>query len=152
MSNKSPSFRSSRIVYYGPHPCENCGVLIVKMGQEFGGNAFTNPTVMIYPNPEWHVHFCDPVDVHVRKGKEAREYIRAIFTRPIATRLSLGWIIVAKGPDKNVPALSNSAVISAHQTFATTEWGAWQSAHERYIAGWPTWGFPDKYPVLEEKE
>lgn len=54
------SFRSSRIIYYGPHACTNCGVTIAKMGQEFGGNAFTYPEGPIYPNTEWHPHVCDP--------------------------------------------------------------------------------------------
>lgn len=56
----SLTFRSSRIVYYGPHACENCGVMICKMGREFGGNAFTYPEGPIYPNTEWHPHVCDP--------------------------------------------------------------------------------------------
>jgi hypothetical protein len=54
------TFRSSKIVYYGPHSCENCGATIVKMGHEFGGNAFDQPDGPIYPNTEWHVHVCDP--------------------------------------------------------------------------------------------
>jgi hypothetical protein len=55
------TFRNSRIVYYGPHECSNCGVLIVKMGKEWGGTAFTNPDGPVYPNSEWHPHVCDPV-------------------------------------------------------------------------------------------
>ena len=54
------TFRSSRIIYYGPHACENCGALICKMAQAFGGNAFTYPEGPIYPNTEWHPHVCDP--------------------------------------------------------------------------------------------
>lgn len=54
------TFRSSRIIYYGPHACGNCDVLICKMGHEFGGNAFTYPEGPIYPNTEWHPHVCDP--------------------------------------------------------------------------------------------
>ena len=54
------TFRSSRIIYYGPHKCANCGVLICKMGHQFGGNAFTYPDGPIYPNTEWHPHVCDP--------------------------------------------------------------------------------------------
>lgn len=54
------TFRSSRIIYYGPHACTNCGVTICKMGLEFGGNAFTYPSGPIYPNTEWHPHVCDP--------------------------------------------------------------------------------------------
>lgn len=54
------TFRSSRIIYYGPHACSNCGISICKMGHEFGGTAFTYPSGPIYPNSEWHPHVCDP--------------------------------------------------------------------------------------------
>ena len=60
---KHLTFRSSRIIYYGPHLCSNCGVLICKMGYQFGGNAFTYPDGPIYPNTEWHPHVCDPKKV-----------------------------------------------------------------------------------------
>jgi hypothetical protein len=63
------TFRSSRIVYYGPHACQNCGVLICKMGFEFGGNAFTYPEGPIYPNTEWHPHVCDPRRVAMLPSK-----------------------------------------------------------------------------------
>jgi hypothetical protein len=56
----SLTFRSSRIIYYGPFACENCGAIICKMAHEFGGNAFTYPDGPIYPNTEWHAHVCDP--------------------------------------------------------------------------------------------
>ena len=58
------TFRNSRIIYYGPHACQNCGVLICKMGHQFGGNAFTYPSGPIYPNTEWHPHVCNPKDAH----------------------------------------------------------------------------------------
>lgn len=54
------TFRSSKIVYYGPHACANCGKNIAKMGIEWGGTAFTYPGGPIYPNTEWHPHVCDP--------------------------------------------------------------------------------------------
>lgn len=54
------TFRSSKIIYYGPHACDNCGDVIVRAGREFGGNAFNQPEGPIYPNTEWHVHICDP--------------------------------------------------------------------------------------------
>lgn len=66
------TFRSSRIVYYGPHSCENCGATIAKMGQEWGGTAFTYPEGPIYPNTEWHPHVCDPATVK-RKASPAKE-------------------------------------------------------------------------------
>ena len=54
------TFRNSRITYYGPHECSNCGQLIAKMGEEFGGSSFSYPSGPIYPNTEWHPHVCDP--------------------------------------------------------------------------------------------
>lgn len=57
------TFRSSKIIYYGPHACANCGILICKMGYDFGGNAFTYPEGPIYPNTEWNPHVCDPKNV-----------------------------------------------------------------------------------------
>lgn len=71
----SITFRSSRIIYYGPHACENCGVDICKMGFEWGASAFTYPTGPIYPNTEWHVHVCDP--------KQREQYARFKPTKPI---------------------------------------------------------------------
>ena len=56
----SLTFRSSRIIYYGPHACENCGEVVCKMGKEFGGNSFDYPNTPIYPNTEWHPHVCSP--------------------------------------------------------------------------------------------
>ena len=58
------------ITFYGPHECENCGVMICKMGVEWGGNSFTYPTEPIYPNTEWHLHICDQDKrrAMVRKG------------------------------------------------------------------------------------
>lgn len=64
------TFRNSRIVYYGPHECSNCGILIAKMGDEWGGTAFTYPSGPVYPNTEWHPHVCDPFEVKKRKGIE----------------------------------------------------------------------------------
>jgi hypothetical protein len=57
------TFRNSKIVYYGPHPCNGCGAMIVKMGVEWGGTAFNAPEGFAYPNTEWHPHVCDPADV-----------------------------------------------------------------------------------------
>jgi hypothetical protein len=47
-----------RAVYYGPHACDCCGVLIAKMGREWGGTAYTYPEGPIYPNTEWVLHSC----------------------------------------------------------------------------------------------
>lgn len=53
-------FTDRSIIYYGPHQCPNCGVMITKMGFEFGGNTFTYPNGPIYPNTPWYPHVCDP--------------------------------------------------------------------------------------------
>lgn len=60
------TFRNSKVIYYGPHACDNCGAEIVKMGIEFGGNMFDQPSGPIYPNTEWHVHVCDPKRVAMK--------------------------------------------------------------------------------------
>ncbi len=57
------TFRNSKIIYYGPHACENCGSTICRMGREWGGNSFDYPGGPIYPNTEWHAHICDPTNV-----------------------------------------------------------------------------------------
>ncbi len=56
------TFRNSKIIYYGPHACENCGATICRMGHEWGGNSFDYPGGPIYPNTEWHAHICDPLE------------------------------------------------------------------------------------------
>jgi hypothetical protein len=61
--SKGLTFRNSKIIYYGPHECEHCGVMICKAAVEQGGSSFTYPSGPIYPNTEWHVHFCDMQDV-----------------------------------------------------------------------------------------
>lgn len=57
------TFRNSKITYYGPHACENCGAMVVKAGKEWGGTVFTAPKGPVYPNTEWHPHVCDPAAV-----------------------------------------------------------------------------------------
>lgn len=81
------TFRNSRIIYYGPHACENCGAMICKMGHEFGGNAFTYPSGPIYPNTEWHPHVCDPVAVRniPRSTPDAICHITAFSGEPTVT-------------------------------------------------------------------
>jgi hypothetical protein len=71
MYSKLVTFRNSKIIYYGPHACENCGATIAKMGSEWGGTAFTYPDGPIYPNTEWHPHVCDQALVaehSIKKG------------------------------------------------------------------------------------
>ena len=46
-------------IWYGPHACEVCGVVIVKAAREHGGAEFNYPVgLTIYPNHAWapHVH------------------------------------------------------------------------------------------------
>ena len=89
------TFRNSKIVYYGPHTCENCGVMIVKMGTEWGGTAFTNPDGPIYPNTEWHPHVCDPVLVSQRKGMSAASVVTEHFPNANAiSSNSHGYVIL----------------------------------------------------------
>ena len=54
------TYDDPEIIYYGPHACSNCGATICKMALEFGGNSFTYPDDLIYPNTIWHPHVCDP--------------------------------------------------------------------------------------------
>ncbi len=146
MSKHPLSFRSTRITYYGPHPCENCGVTITKMGNEFGGNAFTYPKGNIYPNTEWHVHVCDPHDVRETEGIRAREFVLDHYAEkgwePIleAVRLPLGWVILRK-----------QTCVSTNQTYSDSELGAWRSAQELIVNYYPTWSPPSPVPVIERK-
>lgn len=106
MANNGLSFRSSRVVYRGPQVCSNCGVRIVKMADEFGGNAFTYPSDPILPNTEWHVHICDPAAALKVRGDKARDLVRGgphgCFTRAFAARVPKGWIIIAGPGDSKV--------------------------------------------------
>ena len=45
-------------VYYGPHPCERCGAMIVKQAREEGPMEFDVPEGPIYPNTRWMWHDC----------------------------------------------------------------------------------------------
>lgn len=58
----APEFKQD-VVYYGPHPCETCGAMIVKSSKEQGGfefDALSDNGEISYPNtkPElpWHRH------------------------------------------------------------------------------------------------
>lgn len=131
------TFRNSKITYYGPHSCENCGVEIVKMGTEWGGTAFTNPSGPIYPNTEWHPHVCDPSLVRQRRGTSAASRVREDFPQAVSVMVNqMGFIVL--GEQCSIDS-QHALVISANQTFATTEDGAWMSALERLQNMWPTW-------------
>jgi len=132
------TFRNSKIVYYGPYTCENCGMLIVKMGNEWGGTSFTNPEGPIYPNTEWHPHVCDPVLVHQRKGMSASSVVTMDFPKAHAVMVGrLGFVILGE-VCKDIET-GQALVISANNTFSTDEDGAWISALERLQNKWPTW-------------
>jgi hypothetical protein len=72
------TFRNSKIIYYGPYACENCGVLICRMAYKFGGNAFTYPSGPIYPNTEWYPHVCDPRQVKAKPKPTIAELERIL--------------------------------------------------------------------------
>lgn len=139
------TFRNSKIIYYGPHACENCGAMIVKMGAEWGGTAFTNPDGPIYPNTEWHPHVCDPKLVRSRKSMSAASRVLEDFPLAEAVLVNqLGFVILGEEPRPDSGTLS----ISANQTFADSEEGAWLSALERLQNKWPTWHIElDKYGI-----
>lgn len=120
--NQGLTFRSSKIVYYGPHACQQCGVTICKMAQGFGGNAFTYPDGPIYPNTEWHVHVCSPRDILRKKAIYCKE--RVLLAHPTAESVhsaSLGWFITA----------ASDNCLSGVQTYYGTEDAAWVGAKER---------------------
>lgn len=151
----SISFRSSAIVYYGPHSCENCGEKIVKAGREFGGTVFSQPEGHIYPNTEWRPHFCDPMVV--RKRVSASDSNSVVHDWPHANPWPIGeenFIILGEYVDdprhspKGMPAdlyqqklqrLEHVLVVSCNQTFYDTIEAAWAGAAERRGKNYPTW-------------
>lgn len=94
------TFRSSRIIYYGPHACSNCGVKICKMGTEFGGNAFTYPEGPIYPNTEWYPHVCDPKAVSPRDliATLRKMHLKAVAENVPSRMVTYGWLVEAPTP------------------------------------------------------
>lgn len=118
--NNGLTFRSSKIVYYGPHTCQQCGVSICKMAQGYGGNAFTYPDGPIYPNTEWHVHICNPKDILHKKAIYSRGRVQQEKTTALAVKEeNLGWRIIA-----------DDAAISGNQTFYDSEDAAWVGAKQ----------------------
>ncbi len=87
---QSMTFRNSKIVYHGPHPCNTCAVLVARMGYEFGGTAFTYPEGPVYPNTEWHPHVCDPHAVHEYKGACAKGYVQHFMPEAAVVKNELG--------------------------------------------------------------
>lgn len=52
--------RKADLIYYGPHPCEKCGLSIVKVSAEQGGQELDVPSGIVYPNSMWRPHVCPP--------------------------------------------------------------------------------------------
>jgi len=133
------TFRNSRIIYYGPHECSNCGVLIAKMGDEWGGTAFTYPTGPVYPNTEWHPHVCDPFEVRNKLGRDAREYQLKAWPSAHPVKIREMWVIASGNTSHPDLSHRNLHVISPHSNFHDTELGAWLGAQNRQDNNWPTW-------------
>ena len=134
------TFRSSRIVYYGPHECSNCEILIAKMSDEWGGTAFTYPSGPVYPNTEWHPHVCDPFEVRNKQGREARDQQLKAWPAAQAEKIKeIGWVI-ASG-NVNYPNIGERHIhiISPHCNFYDNELAAWSGAQERQDKEYPTW-------------
>jgi hypothetical protein len=116
------TFRNSKIVYYGPHVCENCGVLIAKMGHDWGGTAFTYPEGPIYPNTEWHPHVCDPRQVFTYKGECAKRCVIRVHGGAVVTKMPIGG---------NFCITEEGDVLTSPTTHLMTEWDAWLNAYYR---------------------
>jgi hypothetical protein len=113
------TFRNSKIVYYGPHPCDNCGILVAKMGAEWGGTSFTYPEGPVYPNTEWHPHVCDPHQVFAYKGVCARRCVLDAHGGALAARSDAGNYEIREEGDILTPSTS----------IFMTEWDAWLAAY-----------------------
>lgn len=136
------TFRNSRIVYYGPHECSNCGILIAKMGDEWGGTAFTYPSGPVYPNTEWHPHVCDPFEVREHAGRKAREEQLKAWPSACPVKVKEVGYVIASGNinvDSSQPNGPSLHVISPHCNFYDTELAAWSGAQERQDKNYPTW-------------
>jgi hypothetical protein len=127
----SLSFRSSKVIYYGPHACENCGVSICRAGFDFGGSSFTYPEGPIYPNTEWNPHFCNPQDVRDQRGKEAMAEVRKRYPEAVPLKWHGGFVISQDG--------SQSTIISPRLTMHEDVLSAWSGAKEREERGLPKW-------------
>lgn len=136
------TFRNSKIVYYGPRACDNCGVDIVKMGDDWGGTAFTHPSGPVYPNTEWAPHVCDPFEVRNKTGREARPLVIKEWPTATPTKVrELGYVLLAEPLD--LKSTAAPLVISANQNYYDTELAAWCGALKRQTNDWPTWHLGD---------
>lgn len=133
------SWRSAKLVYYGPFKCENCGIMICRIGREWGGNSFTYPKEPIFPNTEWHPHVCDPDLVRQVLGSTAEATVRESFSKANPFKVGqLGYVILGEEIPQNV-AGGKYLVISPNQTFCDTVPAAWSAALERQQNSWPSW-------------
>ncbi|HEY1808855.1 MAG TPA: hypothetical protein VGG42_09850 [Acidobacteriaceae bacterium] len=131
------TFRNSKIVYYGPHSCENCGVTIAKMGREWGGTAFTYPEGPIYPNTEWHPHVCDPTASKVLAANRAAERIIVDWPNAVAHQVGkLGYVVLGRPLE---PGHQHGLVISGCSTFFDTDDAAWVGALRVLNEHMPYW-------------
>lgn len=136
------TFRNSKIVYYGPFDCPQCGLPIAKMGNEWGGTSFTYPDGPVYPNTEWHPHVCDPSLVRKQLGNAAERRISADWPHAHPVKIAqLGFVILAEPdcPEKTSKAYLEPLAISENQTYHDTPESAWEGALERQQKNWPTW-------------
>jgi hypothetical protein len=135
------TFRDQRIVYYGPHTCDNCGQNIVKMGREFGGNAFNQPDGPIYPNTTWRPHVCDPKRVRERIGGEAEIAVKMNWPNANVFKVGeLGYVVLAEPlAPIGSPAALHTLVISPNLTYIDTPEAAWEAAMRRQREMLPTW-------------
>lgn len=63
---------STHVVFYGPHACSQCGILICKMGREYGSETYTYPEGPVYPNSDWDMHICQQRDIEHVNGEVIR--------------------------------------------------------------------------------
>jgi hypothetical protein len=130
------TFRSSRIVYYGPHPCDNCGVNIAKMGAEWGGTAFTYPEGPVYPNTEWNPHVCDPKNVYSKLAEEDKQKVLMAWPKSHPVKVGDSWFIAA---GEGLESDDTYHIISMNQNYCDSPETAWRSAFDRLYKNNPTW-------------
>ncbi len=130
------SFRAAKITYYGPQPCTNCGVNVVKMAERWGGTAFTYPAGPIYPNTEWPPHVCDQVFVRKMEHEKAINEVRSQWKEANSLRVEPhGFVILMNEDHGGVVA----TVLSPNGAFYDDEGDAWVAAKYRARKELPMW-------------
>jgi len=82
--------REPHRVFYGPHPCQVCGNLIVKEGVrgKDGGAEFDVPDGPIYPNTAWRPHVHREYDEKLRRTQTVISFaLQASAARAIASMI-----------------------------------------------------------------